>query len=144
MASNIFTRRMSSTVTFIPYVQTYLWNPHLTDFGLATIVGDAELQRTTTTVGHNPDCRRRAPEVIGVDCDPGRPTFKSDIYSFGGIMFFMRSIPSVYSSISKLSLFRSPRGMYRGKRRSHAKSALSCREEPHLRVPRITLTITGT
>jgi serine/threonine protein kinase len=80
-------------------------NPRLTDFGLATVVGEAELQWTTATVGLNFDCRWRAPEDIGVDCEPGRPTFKSDIYSFGGIMFFVRSLSSVYSSISKLSLF---------------------------------------
>ncbi|KAJ8597337.1 kinase-like protein [Rhizopogon salebrosus TDB-379] len=66
-------------------------NPRLTDFGLATVVGEAELQWTTATVGLNFDCRWRAPEDIGVDCEPGRPTFKSDIYSFGGIMFFIVS-----------------------------------------------------
>ncbi|OJA18412.1 hypothetical protein AZE42_06388 [Rhizopogon vesiculosus] len=66
-------------------------NPCLTDFGLATVVGDAELQWTTTTAGRNFDCRWRAPEIIGVNCDPGRPTFKSDIYSFGSIMFFIVS-----------------------------------------------------
>ncbi|KAJ8591202.1 kinase-like protein [Rhizopogon salebrosus TDB-379] len=64
-------------------------NPCLTDFGLATIEGDAELQLTTMTANQNP--RWHAPEVIGIDHDPGRPTFKSDIYSFGSVMFFIAS-----------------------------------------------------
>ncbi|KAJ8597345.1 kinase-like protein [Rhizopogon salebrosus TDB-379] len=64
-------------------------NPCLTDFGLATVVRDAELQLTTTTVNHNP--RWHAPEVIGIDHDPGRPTTKSDIYSFGCVIFFIAS-----------------------------------------------------
>ncbi|KAG2136415.1 kinase-like domain-containing protein [Suillus clintonianus] len=64
-------------------------NPCLTDFGLATVVGDSELQLTTTTAAGNFNSRWRAPEVIGIDCDPGRPNFKSDIYSFGGVMFFV-------------------------------------------------------
>ncbi|KAG2153882.1 kinase-like domain-containing protein [Suillus clintonianus] len=68
-------------------------NPRLTDFGLATVVGDAELQLSSTTASRALDPRWRAPEVIGMDheYDPGRPTFKSDIYSFGGLMFFVIS-----------------------------------------------------
>ncbi|KAG1802472.1 kinase-like domain-containing protein [Suillus subaureus] len=68
-------------------------NPRLTDFGLATVVGDAELQLGTTTVTREFDVRWRAPEVIGVDPkdEPVRPNFKSDIYSFGGVMFFIVS-----------------------------------------------------
>ncbi|OAX32428.1 kinase-like protein [Rhizopogon vinicolor AM-OR11-026] len=66
-------------------------NPCLTDFGLATVVGNTELQWTTTTAGRNFDSRWRAPEVIGIDCEPGRPTFKSDIYSFGSVMLFIVS-----------------------------------------------------
>ncbi|KAJ8584515.1 kinase-like protein [Rhizopogon salebrosus TDB-379] len=64
-------------------------NPCLTDFGLATVVGDAELQLTTTIANRNP--RWHAPEVIGIDREPGRSTFKSDIYSFGSVMFFIAS-----------------------------------------------------
>jgi len=63
-------------------------NPRLTDFGLATVAGDTELQWSTTTVGL--DNRWRAPEIIGIECNPGGPTFKSDIYSFGSVMFFVR------------------------------------------------------
>ncbi|KAG1812476.1 kinase-like domain-containing protein [Suillus subaureus] len=68
-------------------------NPRLTDFGLATVVGDAELQLGMTTVTREFDVRWRAPEVIGVDPkdEPVRPNFKSDIYSFGGVMFFIVS-----------------------------------------------------
>lgn len=68
-------------------------NPRLIDFGLATVVGDAELQLSITTASRSLDPRWRAPEVIGIDpdLDPERPTFTSDIYSFGGIMFFVRS-----------------------------------------------------
>ncbi|KAG1760024.1 kinase-like domain-containing protein [Suillus occidentalis] len=74
-------------------------NPRLTDFGLATVVGDAELQLSGTTVTRSLDPRWRAPEVIGIDCEPGRPTFMSDIYSFGSIMFFVRShYPSLVST----------------------------------------------
>jgi serine/threonine protein kinase len=65
-------------------------NPCLTDFGLATVAGDAELQWTTLTTERIFHSRWRAPEVIGIKHDPERPTFKSDIYSFGGIMFFVR------------------------------------------------------
>ncbi|KAJ8584512.1 kinase-like protein [Rhizopogon salebrosus TDB-379] len=66
-------------------------NPCLTDFGLATVVGDTELQWTTTTASHNFDPRWRAPEAIGIDGEPERPTFQSDIYSFGSVMFFIAS-----------------------------------------------------
>ncbi|KAG2153877.1 kinase-like domain-containing protein, partial [Suillus clintonianus] len=65
-------------------------HPHLTDFGLATVAGDAELQLSITTASRVLDPRWRAPEVIGIECDPGRPTIKSDVYSFGGVMFFVR------------------------------------------------------
>jgi serine/threonine protein kinase len=64
-------------------------NPCLTDFGLATIAGDPELQWTTTTMGRSFDCRWRAPELIGIEHNPERPTFKSDIYSFGSVMIFV-------------------------------------------------------
>ncbi|KAG0708292.1 kinase-like domain-containing protein, partial [Suillus ampliporus] len=57
--------------------------PRLTDFGLAAVPGDADLQLSTMTVSRNLDSRWRAPEVIGIECDPARPTFKSDMYSFG-------------------------------------------------------------
>ncbi|KIK33253.1 hypothetical protein CY34DRAFT_99918 [Suillus luteus UH-Slu-Lm8-n1] len=69
-------------------------NPRLTDFGLATVVGDAELQLNTTTAGLNLNPQWRAPEIIGIhsdDEDPVRPNFKSDVYSFGGVMFFIIS-----------------------------------------------------
>ncbi|KAG1812495.1 kinase-like domain-containing protein [Suillus subaureus] len=63
-------------------------NPRLTDFGLATIEGDGELQLNSTTAERSFNSRWRAPEVIGLEYDPERPTFMSDIYSFGGVMFF--------------------------------------------------------
>lgn len=68
-------------------------NPCLTDFGLATVVGDAELQLSKTTMTRSLDPRWRAPEVIGIDsgADPVRPNFESDVYSFGGVMFFIVS-----------------------------------------------------
>jgi serine/threonine protein kinase len=66
-------------------------NPCLTDFGLATVKGEAELQLNTTTAEHIFNSRWRAPEVIGIERGPERPDFKSDIYSFGGIMFFILS-----------------------------------------------------
>ena len=54
-------------------------NPRLTDFGLATVAEDKELQWTTSTVTRNFDARWRAPEVIGIDSnvDPERPTFRA-------------------------------------------------------------------
>jgi hypothetical protein len=103
-----FTRMMLSTETFTLYVcRLFLdvtltrrpqgnvlidgsGNPCLTDFGLATVAGDAELQWTTLTTERIFHSRWRAPEVIGIKNDPERPTFKSDIYSFGGVMFFVR------------------------------------------------------
>ncbi|KAG0694026.1 kinase-like domain-containing protein [Suillus ampliporus] len=66
-------------------------NPRLTDFGLATVAGDPELQLNSTTAEHSFNSRWRAPEVIGIERGPERPTFKSDIYSFGGVMFFIFS-----------------------------------------------------
>ncbi|KAG2342565.1 kinase-like protein [Suillus weaverae] len=66
-------------------------HPRLTDFGLATVAGDAESQWGTTTAAGELNFRWRAPEVIGIDCGPGRPTFDSDIYSFGGVMFLIVS-----------------------------------------------------
>ncbi|KAG2145208.1 kinase-like domain-containing protein [Suillus clintonianus] len=66
-------------------------NPRLTDFGLATVVGDSELQPSTTTANRQFNPRWRAPEVIGVVGEPERPTFKSDIYSFGAVMLFIVS-----------------------------------------------------
>ncbi|KAG0704717.1 kinase-like domain-containing protein [Suillus ampliporus] len=65
-------------------------NPCLTDFGLATVVGDAELQLSATTATRSFDSRWRAPEIIAINGEPERPSFKSDIYSFGGVMLFVR------------------------------------------------------
>ncbi|KAJ8580000.1 kinase-like protein, partial [Rhizopogon salebrosus TDB-379] len=64
-------------------------NPCLTDFGLSTVAGDVELQLTTLTTERSLDSRWRAPEVIGIEGNAERPSFKSDIYSFGGVMFFI-------------------------------------------------------
>ncbi|KAG2740560.1 kinase-like protein, partial [Suillus brevipes Sb2] len=67
-------------------------NPRLTDFGLATVVGDQELQWTTTMEAREFSSRWRAPEVIGIERDkPGRPTFESDVYSLGSVIFFIIS-----------------------------------------------------
>ncbi|KAG1724240.1 kinase-like domain-containing protein, partial [Suillus lakei] len=69
-------------------------DPRLTDFGLATVTGDAELQLSMTSAARSLDPRWRAPEIIGIhsdDEDPVRPNFKSDVYSFGGVMFFIVS-----------------------------------------------------
>ncbi|KAG1904345.1 kinase-like domain-containing protein, partial [Suillus fuscotomentosus] len=67
-------------------------NPCLTGFGLATVVGDPELQWNSTTAACDFDSRWRAPEVIGIESDePARPNYASDIYSFGSIMFFIVS-----------------------------------------------------
>jgi hypothetical protein len=66
-------------------------NPRLIDFGLATVVGDAELQLNTTTTNRSFNPRWRAPEVIGIETEHVRPNFKSDVYSFGGVMFFIVS-----------------------------------------------------
>jgi serine/threonine protein kinase len=63
--------------------------PRLTDFGLATVADDAELQLSVTTATRSLDPRWRAPEVIGIEHDPEPPTFESDIYSVGGIIFFV-------------------------------------------------------
>ncbi|OAX32375.1 kinase-like protein, partial [Rhizopogon vinicolor AM-OR11-026] len=68
-----------------------LGNPCLADFGLATVVGDPELQLSTITLGLNFDCRWRAPEVLGIENGRQRPTFMSDIYSFGSVVFFIVS-----------------------------------------------------
>ncbi|KAG1724264.1 kinase-like domain-containing protein [Suillus lakei] len=70
-----------------------LRHPRLTDFGLATVAGDGELQLSMTTAGRSFNPRWRAPEVIGIDPEdtPVRPNFKSDVYSFGGVMFFIVS-----------------------------------------------------
>ncbi|KAG1837924.1 kinase-like domain-containing protein [Suillus subalutaceus] len=68
-----------------------LGNPRLTDFGLATVVGDPELQWGATTAARELNVRWRAPEVIGLEYDPAKPTFMSDIYSFGGVMFLILS-----------------------------------------------------
>ncbi|KAG0708299.1 kinase-like domain-containing protein [Suillus ampliporus] len=67
-------------------------NPRLTGFGLATVAGDPELQWSATTAARDYNTRWLAPEVIGIDCEElVRPTFQSDIYSFGSIMFFIIS-----------------------------------------------------
>ncbi|OAX34717.1 kinase-like protein, partial [Rhizopogon vinicolor AM-OR11-026] len=68
-----------------------LGNPCLTDFGLATVVEDPELRWSTITLGLDFDCRWRAPEVLGIENDRQRPTFMSDIYSFGSVVFFIVS-----------------------------------------------------
>jgi len=65
-------------------------NPRLTDFGLATVAEDSKLQWARVTMARKFGARWHAPEVIGIDADPDRPTFKSDIYSFGSVMFFVR------------------------------------------------------
>jgi len=75
-------------------------NPCLIDFGLATVAENPDLQWTTTTVGRILDSRWRAPEVLGIDGDPERPTFKSDIYSFGSVMFFVRPFTSLQLYVS--------------------------------------------
>jgi serine/threonine protein kinase len=69
-------------------------NARLTDFGLATVEGNAELQLSMTSAARHLSPRWRAPEVIGIDpkVEPVRPNFKSDVYSFGGVMFFVRSL----------------------------------------------------
>ncbi|OJA14206.1 hypothetical protein AZE42_09477 [Rhizopogon vesiculosus] len=56
-------------------------NPCLTDFGLATVAEDPDLQWTTTIAGGDFNPRWRAPE--------------SDIYSFGSVMFFVRPFVSL-------------------------------------------------
>ncbi|KAG1724281.1 kinase-like domain-containing protein [Suillus lakei] len=69
-------------------------NARLTDFGLATVVGDEEWQWNSTTAGRNFNPQWRAPEVIGVGQAGSiiiRPNFKSDVYSFGSVMFFIVS-----------------------------------------------------
>ncbi|KAG1777042.1 kinase-like domain-containing protein [Suillus placidus] len=69
-------------------------HPRLTDFGLATVAGDKELQWNSTTAGRNFNPRWRAPEVMGVGQSGStvtRPNFKSDVYSFGSVMFFIVS-----------------------------------------------------
>jgi len=116
-------------------------NPRLTDFGLATVVEDPELQWSTITLGHNFDPRWRAPEVLGIKDDPERPTFKSDIYSFGSVMFFV-CLLSFCSSI--LIFLRSSLGIYRGKRKGSPKSVLSWRQESPQRVLITSVMITGT
>jgi serine/threonine protein kinase len=78
-------------------------SPRLTDFGLATIVGDEDLQLSKSTAYRNLDSRWRAPEVLGMNdkANPERPTFESDIYSFGGVMFY---VGSLFFGSSPLSL----------------------------------------
>ncbi|KAG1721529.1 kinase-like domain-containing protein [Suillus lakei] len=66
-------------------------NPRLTDFGLATVVGDPELQWGVSTARTPFNPRWRAPEVLGIEGDPELPTFESDIYSFGCVMIFVMS-----------------------------------------------------
>lgn len=67
-------------------------NPCLTGFGLATVVGDPELQWNSTTAACYFNSRWCAPEIIGIETDePARPTFASDIYAFGSLMFFIIS-----------------------------------------------------
>ncbi|KIK34972.1 hypothetical protein CY34DRAFT_58495, partial [Suillus luteus UH-Slu-Lm8-n1] len=67
-------------------------NPRLTDFGLATIVGDPELQWGTTTAARELNARWRAPEVLGIGSgEVTCPTFMSDIYSLGCVIFLIIS-----------------------------------------------------
>ncbi|KAG2358306.1 kinase-like domain-containing protein [Suillus spraguei] len=66
-------------------------NPCLTDFGLATIAGEEELQWNSTTAERTFNSRWRAPEVLGLEYDPEKPTFMSDIYSLGCVMFLIFS-----------------------------------------------------
>ncbi|KAG2113889.1 kinase-like domain-containing protein [Suillus discolor] len=66
-------------------------NPRLTDFGLAIVVGDPELQWGTTTAARELNARWRAPEVLGIEDEVAKPTFMSDIYSLGSILFFIIS-----------------------------------------------------
>jgi len=65
-------------------------SPCIADFGLATVVGEPELQLSTTTAGRTFNCQWRAPEVLGIYGVLQRPTFKSDIYSFGSVLYFVR------------------------------------------------------
>ncbi|KAG2099658.1 kinase-like domain-containing protein, partial [Suillus cothurnatus] len=70
-------------------------HPRLTDFGLATVAGDVESQLNTTTTGCSFNPQWRAPEVIRIGLEDGqiiRPNFKTDIYSFGSVMFFVRFV----------------------------------------------------
>jgi len=69
-------------------------NPCLTDFGLATVAEDPDLQWNTMAMERNLNSRWYSPEVLGIDGDPERPSFKSDIYSFGSVMFFVRPFAS--------------------------------------------------
>jgi len=62
----------------------------LTDFGFAIVTEHPELQWTIPTAGRTLASRWRAPEVLGIDGDPQQPNFKSDIYSFGSVAFFVR------------------------------------------------------
>lgn len=116
-------------------------NPCLIDFGLATVEGEVELQLNTTTAERSFNARWRAPEVIGIERGPERPNFKSDIYSFGGVMFFVRSLSlQPYPNLSPL---RSSREICRGKRRTRFKSASHCQIKPSMRVPKTSSTISG-
>ena len=74
-------------------------NPCLTDFGLATVAEDSELHWARVTMARKFDARWHAPEVIGIDADPKRPTSRSDIYSFGSVLFFVRSFFPLGGSI---------------------------------------------
>ncbi|KAG2052397.1 kinase-like protein [Suillus hirtellus] len=67
-------------------------NPRLTDFGLAIVVGEPKLQWGTTTAAVELNARWRAPEVLGIEREvAAKPTFMSDIYSLGSIIFFIIS-----------------------------------------------------
>lgn len=95
-------------------------NPCLTDFGLATVEGEAELQLNTMTAERSFNSRWRAPEVIGIEGDPARPNFKSDIYSYGGVIFYIFSgdIPwkeknsvQIYIALSKKAIHARPKNI---------------------------------
>jgi serine/threonine protein kinase len=108
-------------------------NPCLTDFGLSTVAGDVELQLTTLTAERSLGPRWRAPEVIGIEGNAERPSFKSDIYSFGGVMFFVRSTVFLRRYPEPSHLRSSPE-IYRGNKRGHPKLLSSCAKKvlPHV------------
>jgi hypothetical protein len=89
------------------------------------------------------DLRYCAPEVIGDELirDPEKPSFKSDTFSFGGVMFLVRPLSFC---IFILTFVRFSRGKYHGKRKSRTKFAGSDRKGAPQRVPTTSLTINGT
>lgn len=58
-------------------------------------MGDPELQWGTTTAARELNARWRAPEVLGIGSgEVTCPTFMSDIYSLGCVIFFVQSLLS--------------------------------------------------